>query len=135
WPITEKSELVNETELRTSAIGSRVHIKSTRGSTGTPIRLIKNATGIAPARAATWLGLGWSGVEPGDRVDRLWGSPVTAEARRKASFSDRAMNRRTISVFEINDGDLERIWRTLSSFRPVWIYGYADALHRLARWA
>lgn len=134
WPITEKDDIRGNATDRLAETRGRAHIKSTGGSTGLPVRLLKDANGIAWERAATWLGLGWFGIKFGDRAARLWGSPISTQARRSARLADIAMNRVTFSVFDIDDANLEHIWNSLIRTKPTWIYGYADALHRLGTW-
>lgn len=134
WPIIAKEDIRGDVSDRLSMSKSRTHIKSTGGSTGLPVQVLKDADGVAMERAATWLGLGWFGIKYGDRAARLWGSPISPKAKRSARLGDKAMNRVTFSVFDIDESNLEEIWKSLVRAKPKWIYGYADALHRLAKW-
>ena len=49
--------------------------KTTGGSTGQPVTVLKDRRATAYERAAMWLGYGWFGNAIGDRVARFWGVP------------------------------------------------------------
>lgn len=134
WPLLEKSVLQTHPQRLRSPYAGRVAVKSTGGSTGAPVEIIKDADGMARERAATWMALKWFGIGIGDRAVRFWGTPLNSRKRRAYWLADVAMNRRRLSAFEIEGEDFERHWSSLIRYRPVWLYGYSTAIHMFARW-
>jgi phenylacetate-coenzyme A ligase PaaK-like adenylate-forming protein len=110
----------------------RVTRKTTGGSTGQPVTVLKDRLATAYERAAMWLGYGWFGVRVGDRVARFWGSPLAFRQRVGAAAADWAMHRIRFSAFAFTDDDLERHWARCRSFRPDYLHGYVSMLEAFA---
>jgi phenylacetate-CoA ligase len=134
-PILERSTLQADADrIQTPAFERRVIAKSTGGSTGAPVRIIKDADGVAQEMATTWAALESYGIRMGDRSVRFWGTPLTAKRRLRFRLTDLAMNRIRLSAFDLDDEDLHSYWRRTLRFRPVWMYGYASLIHLFAVW-
>jgi phenylacetate-CoA ligase len=133
-PLLEKRVLQEAPERLHGDLESSTTVKSTGGSTGEPVRLRKTSEGLAMERAATWLGLGWSGIRVGDRSVRFWGTPLTRSRRLRFRLADLAMNRIRISAFDLQASDLEGYYRRIARFQPRWFYGYATLIDLLAEW-
>lgn len=132
-PLLEKRTLQeNADELRCRGFAGRTTLKSTGGSTGAPVRVVKSADGVARERAASWMALGWFGIGPGDRSVRFWGTPLTRRRRLRFALADWANHRIRLSAFDIDPGDLDGYWRRIVRFRPAWLYGYTSLIHLLA---
>lgn len=110
----------------------RVTHKTTGGSTGQAVTILKDRSALAFERAAMWLGYGWAGVRFGDRCARFWGSQFDGRRRLLGSAGDFAMNRVRFSAFAFDDADLERYWRRCIKFRPAYLYGYVSMLEAFA---
>jgi phenylacetate-CoA ligase len=115
-------------ELRASGRVGRISRKTTGGSTGQAVTVVKDAAALASEMAASWLGYGWSGIRLGDRAVRFWGQPAAAQRRLRFLAADIAMHRRRFSAFAFGPEDLERYWRTCITFRPDYFYGYVSML-------
>jgi phenylacetate-CoA ligase len=134
-PILEKRTLQDRpSSLLTATFSGRTVGKSTGGSTGAPIRIIKDADGVAREMATTWAALEWYGIRLGERSVRFWGTPLTRRRRLRFKLTDLAMNRIRLSAFDLDDTDLRRYWTDCFEFRPVWMYGYASLIHMFADW-
>lgn len=108
--------------------------KTTGGSTGQPVTVLKNSDAVARERAASWLAYGWNGVEIGDRGARFWGSPTNMGVRRlRFALADLVMNRLRFSAFAYSDEDLEVYWQKCLRARPDYFYGYVSMLTEFAR--
>jgi phenylacetate-CoA ligase len=133
-PVLERRTLQDSGErLCVPSFKGRVATKTTGGSTGAPVRVVKNADAVARERAASWLGYGWFGIRPGDRSVRFWGGATTASRRLSAIAADGAMNRTTFAAFAFDESDLARYWERCLSIRPRWIYGYVSMIEEFAR--
>lgn len=134
FPILEKEVLQQTPERLHGDLRGRKTVKSTGGSTGEPVTLLKTADGVAVERACTWLGLGWFGIGVGDRSVRFWGTPLTRTRRMRFRLADMAMNRIRLSAFDLDDVDLAAYYERIRRFQPAWFYGYATLIDLLATW-
>lgn len=132
-PIVGKSDLIaHEKDMRT-ACTTRSEEKTTGGSTGQPVRVLKNVDALSTERAATWRAYEWAGVSVGDPQGRFWGVPHTRKGRLKAAVTDWIANRKRISAFDLTTESLSCYYRQLAAFRPAYLYGYVSVLEALAR--
>jgi len=115
-------------ELRAAGRTGRVSLKTTGGSTGQPVTVLKNADALAGEMAASWLGYGWAGIRMGDRAVRFWGHPASTRRRLRFLAADVAMHRRRFSAFAFGPDDLQRYWGACLRFRPDYFYGYVSML-------
>ena len=132
-PVTKRE--VQE-EFRTMVAGPRIGPitrKTTGGSTGQAVTVIKDRRATAAEMAASWLGYGWFGVRPGDRAARFWGHPSSVRRRLRFWAADAAMHRIRFSAFAFSAEDLECYWQRCCSFRPAYFYGYVSMLEAFAR--
>lgn len=120
--------------LRANPTPSRVHRKTTGGSTGQPVTVLKDARAIAMERAASWMAHGWFGIQIGDRGARFWGSPEAIGRRRlRFALADFAMNRVRMSAFGVTAERLAEYWMRCLVVRPQYLYGYVSMLEQFAR--
>lgn len=134
-PLLEQRTLQeNGNALLTRGLRARLNRKSTGGSTGAPVTIIKDADGIAREMAGTWAAMEAYGLRVGDPAVRFWGTPLTARRRFRFLLSDIAMNRIRLSAFDLDEEDFRAYWRRTLRFRPVWMVGYASLLHMFAQW-
>ncbi len=119
-------ELVSERRPR------RVTRKTTGGSTGQAVTLLKDRVATAREMASSWLGYGWFGVQIGDRAVRFWGQPFTRQRRLRFAAADFAMHRIRFSAFSFDTADLRAYWQRCLRFRPDYLYGYVSMLDAFA---
>lgn len=131
--ITKKDLQQNQPAMLASGSHGAVSTKTTGGSTGEAVTLVKDRRATAAERAATWLAYGWFGVRMGDLGVRFWGSPVTARRRLMYTAADLAMNRMRFSAFAFTDRDLDEYWQRCIDARPDYFYGYVSMIESLAQ--
>lgn len=134
-PYTTKQDLQeNGDRITAHPRPSRVSRKTTGGSTGEPVTVLKDREATARNRAAFWYGVGWFGVRIGDRGARFWGSPRQLGWRRlRFDAADVAMNRLRFSAFAFDETDLEDYWHEAVSFSVDYFYGYVSMIEAFAR--
>jgi phenylacetate-CoA ligase len=132
--LTKESLQTSLEDLKAIPQPPRTSRKTTGGSTGQPVTVIKDSSASARERAATWMAYGWFGVRPGDRGARFWGSPRALGRRRlRFALADLAMNRVRFSAFGVSDAELEEYWSRCLRFRPQYFYGYVSMLEAFGR--
>lgn len=124
----------NFKSLHASPGPRRVQRKTTGGSTGQPVTVLKDARAIAMERAASWMAHGWFGIRIGDRGARFWGSPEALGRRRmRFALADFAMNRVRMSAFGVTADRLAEYWDRCLAAQPRYLYGYVSMLEQFAR--
>jgi len=108
--------------------------KTTGGSTGEPVTILKNPSALARERAATWRCYEWAGVGIGDRQARFWGVPHNNQDRFKARLTDFVANRIRISAFDLTEEALLSYYKKLVDYRPHYLYGYVTVIEEFARY-
>lgn len=106
--------------------------KTTGGSTGQAVTLLKNPGALARERAATYRSYEWAGVEVGAPQARFWGVPHTRSRRFYYSMVDFVANRQRLSAFNFSETNLNSYYEQLVKFRPKYLYGYASMLKEFA---
>lgn len=107
--------------------------KTTGGSTGQAVTLLKNPQALARERAATYRAYEWAGVEPGAPQARFWGVPHTRGRRFYYAVADIVANRHRFSAFDFDERSLESYYQGLVEFRPKFLYGYVSMLQQFAQ--
>ncbi|MDN3638504.1 hypothetical protein QWY82_06755 [Simiduia curdlanivorans] len=131
-PALSKNQLINSLDKIQSNMSLRYETKTTGGSTGQPVSILKNTDALARERAATWRAYEWAGIGVGDAQGRFWGVPHSAKAKVKASIIDFIANRMRISAFDLDDKSLGNYYKKLLKFRPKYLYGYVSVIEALA---
>lgn len=111
----------------------RVTSKTTGGSTGQAVTVLKDRGALACEMAASWHAYRWFGVQRGDRAARFWGDPFTLRRKLRYAAADFAMNRLRFSAFAFDAAALEKYWQQTLRFRPDYLYGYTSMLAEFAR--
>lgn len=110
-------------------------LKRTSGSSGRPLSLLKQRSGLAMELGATWRCYGWYGIHPGDRYVRVWGRPFDWRKRFFNAAKSVVLNSVHISAFDVTDAELEQRLQQIRACKPRFLYGYASALRDLAKLA
>ena len=109
-------------------------VKTTGGSTGEPVTILKNPSALARERAATWRCYEWAGVSIGDKQARFWGVPHNNQDRFKARLIDFVANRKRISAFNLTEEGLDTYYNSLVRYGPHYLYGYVSVIEEFARY-
>lgn len=104
---------------------------STGGSTGVPLRVLRDVT-VGPA-ALSWRMLGWWGVHPSDDSAQLVREPVHGIRQRVHDALWWPTRRVHLDVAAIDPEGMRQFVEQCRRVRPRLLVGYAGALHELAR--
>lgn len=129
-PILEKVEIQSNSRMLMSKSKNkkRQRLKTSGGSTGAPVTLLKDNVGMAQEMAAAWRGYGWAGINIGDRQARFWGIPRNNSEKWRAKLIDFVCNRERITAFGYDDDSLSCAFNRLIKFRPDYFYGYVSII-------
>lgn len=131
--LTKKQLISHKSEIKTN-YSKCSSAKTTGGSTGEPVTILKNSSALARERAATWRCYEWAGVSIGDKQARFWGVPQNNLEKVKAKLIDFVANRKRISAFNLTEEALLTYYKTLSNYRPHYLYGYVSVIEMFARY-
>jgi phenylacetate-CoA ligase len=132
-PFIEKHDIIHISRPENDNLKPwQVTRKTTGGSTGQAVTILKSTDALARERAATWRAYRWAGVDIGDPQARFWGVPLDTSNRLKYMLVDFITNRRRLSAFEISDDSLETYYRSICLFKPSYFYGYVSMLLEFA---
>lgn len=126
--LTKELLVKHREEIQTTRNNPFITRKTTGGSTGQAVTLLKNPDALARERAATARAYEWAGVEIGDPQARFWGVPLEHSVKLKARIIDFIANRRRYSAFAVNPAVLQQYYEDILSFRPKYLYGYASSI-------
>jgi phenylacetate-CoA ligase len=108
---------------------------STGGSTGSPVTIMVDRERAAFTDATRLRAHRWFGVDMGSPELVLWGSPIeTGRQDLVRNVRDRLFNTRLLSAFDLGEAALARHADVVARVRPRKLFGYASAVHLLARY-
>lgn len=118
--------------LRTNR-GVLYRTKTTGGSTGAAVTVIKNARAMRAELAAAWRGFSWAGVNIGDRQVRFWGVPQSNfRDKVRARLIDFICNRYRVSAFGFDSNSWKKSVSAIKRFDPDYFYGYVSIIREFA---
>jgi len=110
---------------------------STGGSTGVPFTYRVSDSDHFLSGALLYRGWGYGGYELGDKMVFLAGSSLGGgtKSRMNAFIYEKARNLRKLSSFDMGEDEMREYVKTISSFKPKFIRGYASSIYFFAKWA
>lgn len=133
-PYLTKEEIANNVaDLVRSPWNGKVFARKTSGSTGLPLRVLKDHTSMAVMDAIMYRNYGWYGIDIGQKQARYWGSPLNELAQRAVLLKDFLLNRIRFSPFDISEQACRDFRVRLLRFQPHYVYGYAQTIYRFSQ--
>lgn len=110
----------------------------TGGTTGPPLKLLRDI----PDRNFTWAAFyrwyQWMGVNYGDRMVQLWGTPavlhVPLSYKIRSAAKDFYYNRHIINSFHLNERTIPGLLEKIEKEKPLFIRGYLSALIQVSEY-
>jgi len=133
-PILTKEDIRNNWDLlRLENKNIRTSFRQTSGSTGIPLKLEKDRQTTAYMDAVMYRSYMWYGIQPGERQLRIWGAEINPTERFKMHLKDFLLNRIRLSAFELDRKNFLKFIRKIKTFKPVFVYGYAQSVFEFAK--
>lgn len=107
-------------------------VRKTGGSTGEPLLFYASRADYEAQMSLHLRSMALAGVWPGDKLVKLWGY---GRRRQWGNLLAPLTGRLFLDAYDLAPATLDRWLRLFRLFRPKAIYGYAGALHQLARHA
>lgn len=98
--------------------------RHTSGSSGRPFEFQRDRAMTGWMDAAMWAVYGWYGIEPGDRMARFWGRPLSGIDAVKRQVADAVLRQRRMGAFEVTPERSRAFFGKLLDWRPKYAYGY-----------
>lgn len=128
-PIRDKQDYRAEyNEAAASGILRSRETRHTSGSTGRPFEFHRDRQMTAWMDAAMWAVYGWYGIEPGDRMARFWGRPLTGVDALLRWVADRVLCQRRMNAFDVSPDRSKAFFDDLLQWDPKFAYGYPTLL-------
>ncbi len=122
-PFLLKSEIKEKHERMISAGKWRLSQRKTSGSTGTPLKFVKDIEALAYMNAVMHDVYSWHGIKIGDRQARIWAIPNEPRRKILIFFKDLLQNRTRLNSFDVSDDTSRKFYRKLLRFKPAFLYG------------
>ena len=130
--LTKEMVKQNPDDFRSSNNKLFLSKKTTGGSTGEPLTILKTPFSMARELAANWRGYSWAGIQIGDRQARFWGIPLSKNDQFRAKLIDFIANRKRCQAFAFDDEVFREYTKKLCRFKPNYLHGYVSMLTEYA---
>lgn len=128
-PVLEKNDLRNNTATISSTFKfKRVMISETSGTSGQPLKFIKDEEWDSMNRAAMYRGYSWYGVKPWNKNGYFWGYNIDKQ-QKKIKFLDWLQNR--FRIFSYNEDEILRFTHKLA--KADYLEGYSSMIYEVAK--
>ncbi len=131
-PLLEKENLRLKSHTLITKYGHLQRTKTSGGSTGAPVSILKNSEGVAQEMAASWRGYNWAGINVGDRQARFWGVPKNQKDKWRSKVIDFICHRIRVTAFGYDRNTLKSSIKRLERFKPDYLYGYTSIIEEFA---
>jgi phenylacetate-CoA ligase len=135
-PILRKDEVIRQRDRMVAQELDKSLLKtgSTGGSTGVPVSFYYDNHKSQLMRAGMCRSYMWSGWHPGQKILNFWGARQDINAKGVARhLHDFLAAEKTIPAYEHSEAQLSQWARTIRTYRPVLLQGYASIIAQLAR--
>ena len=138
-PVLTKKK-INEIGMKqfisTSLSKNQLYFGSTGGTTGEPFIFCKNNKYSNTFEAYLLRHYSWCGWQPGDKIVRLWGRPITESHLRKLKTNMRqlVLKDTVFDSFKMSMDHMDEYADKIDKFSPKILRGYANSLYLFAKY-
>jgi phenylacetate-CoA ligase len=137
-PLLHKDEVVrHKDEMLQRGIDRRtLSIGHTGGSTGKPVSFYYDRHKHELMRAGMIRSYMWCGWKPGQKILNFWGARQDIQQGNRfiSHYHDYIAAEKTIAAYEYTESQLDDWTKTIRSYKPVLLQGYASILAELSRY-
>lgn len=135
--LTKSAARENRERLLSKDIEHRVYSEvKTGGTTGPPLRILKDVDSYAFEWGSFYRWFNWIGIDIGDPIATFWGAPTVLSVNLKKkiikSITNYLTNQYYFNSFELSDDSMSKVIKRLNRCRPKLIKGYLSAILQIA---
>ncbi len=135
-PVLTKDILRQHGEALRLRSGATVETTATGGTTGNPIRVIRDRAGSVWQRACYWRGFGWGGLRLGDAFVQLFGGTLGVAPRGRLDRArDWFSGRHFLPAFKLGPHTASAYLDAIRASGARFLVGYSSAIYLLATYA
>ena len=140
FPVLTKRDIQENQELIFNNL-SKYTIVSTGGSTGEPTKFPASKEESDFSYANHYLGRGWWGIKPLDKILLFWGHShlfgggIKGQINQyKRVVSDWLINTKRLNAYDMSVDTLGRYYQELKKSNPSMILGYTSAIYKISKY-
>ncbi len=120
------------------AAGEKLYSGKTSGSTGEALWFYISHDDAVMRQALFFLGMGWAGLDIGERYAKVWGRPMAKKTSRYQEWFEetkgRVQGRLFLSVYDLSEDTLPDYIEKLKAHKPKVLESYASPLRILGQY-
>lgn len=129
-PVLEKSELrEHASNINSTYKFDKVFLSETSGTSGQPLKFIKDEEWDSMNRAAIFRGYSWYGVKPWQKNGYFWGYNIDEKDKRKINLLDKLQNR--FRIFSYQEDEIIDFSKKL--LNADYLEGYSSMIYEVAK--
>ena len=105
----------------------------TSGSTGQPMKFLRDSEAAAWYWAAEYRGPVWHGWEVGDKYGYFWGVHHTVSKKNKDKLGDLLLNRIRFSAHDFSEERATSFYQKCLEFKPLYFWGYPSSIYNFSK--
>lgn len=110
-----------------------VEVGATGGTTGSPIRIVRDRAGSVWQRGCYWRGFGWGGLRLGEPFVQLFGGGLGLARPRRVDLAKRWFSgKRFLPAFELGPRNAAQYLEAIRASGARFLVGYTSAVYLLA---
>jgi phenylacetate-CoA ligase len=134
-PILTKDVVRQQYSQLISNYPTRYKVAKTSGSSGVPLKILRDYAGDGLAQASYYEGLSWYGYDIGDPIVQLWGRrPVPTRKQQIVQIKNRITNFYELNANSMSDDTIGEYIKKIHKIRPKVLYGYVSAIELLCKY-
>ncbi len=134
-PILTKRIVRQQYSQLISSNPSKYKIFQTSGSTGTPLKILRDYTADGLGQASYYEGLSWYGYNIGDPLVQLWGRrPVLTHRQHIEQIRNRLTNFYELDAHSMSDATIEQYLDKIRKIKPSVLYGYVSSIELMCKY-
>lgn len=122
-PFLTKQAIKERSSEMLSTDNRRFDVRKTSGSTGVPLKFVKDRDSLAYMNAVMHDVYSWYGIEIGDRSCRIWAIPLEVKKQSSIFIRDFLQNRIRLNSFDVSDESSISFYHAVRKFKPKFMMG------------
>ena len=133
-PVLKKETVRTYHSRLVADVPSKYVVEQTSGSSGEPLKILKDRSSLSFGLASYYEGLAWYGYSFGETMLQLWGRrPILSFRARIARVRNNCTNLHELDAHSMSDLMMQEYYERILKTRPKILYGYVSSLELFSR--